>query len=137
MLAKVEKASEIGENTMSWCYHLVFTTCLILCEELEIEEDRDSQETQNLNQGWCHKPGERDCLGQNNRVLHEGEGRKRKQLRCSELCLRGTLTWLEGEGTGEWWVVGLGRQREKFHYKNTWDYFLSMATVCCLVKYFS
>lgn len=78
MLATVEKASEIRENTMSWCYHLVFITCLILCEELEIEEDRDSQETQNLlNQGWCHKPGERDCLGK--RIGHyakvkEGRG---------------------------------------------------------------
>ena len=120
-------------------YHLVFTTCLKSCEELEVEEDRDSQEPQNLlNQGWCHKTGERPCLGQKNRAFREGEGRKRMHFRCSELCLSGTLAWLEGGGTGEWWVVEPGRQREKFHYKNTWDCFLSLSSVCCLVEeYFS
>lgn len=40
MLTEVEKALAIGENMISWCYRLVFTICLVLCEELEIQEDR-------------------------------------------------------------------------------------------------
>lgn len=37
MITEVEKELETGENTVSWRY-LVFTTCLVLCKELEIQD---------------------------------------------------------------------------------------------------
>lgn len=40
MITEVEKELEIGENTVSWYCHLVFTTCLILCKKLVIQEVR-------------------------------------------------------------------------------------------------
>lgn len=103
MLTEVEKALAIGENMISWCYHLVFTICLVLCEELEIQEDKSSysQEAQNLlNQGRHHMSGERHCFGQKNRALWEGS----KHFRCGDLCLPEALAWLEGRGY--WRVVG-------------------------------
>ena len=78
-------------------YHLVFTTCLKSCEELEIEEDRDPQEPQNLlNQGWCHKTGERHCLGQKNRAFCEGEGRGSILGAVSFVYVGHWLGWREG-----------------------------------------
>ena len=137
MLTEVEKALKIGENMVSWCYHLVFTICLVSCEELEIQEDRvlilKKLRIPCIKEGITRQV-RGTVLGK--RIEHYGKGVSILGV-VSFVYLRHCLGW-RGGGIGEWWAVGLGRQREKFHSKNTWDCFLSMASVCCLAEeYFS